>query len=101
MRSAIAGPNEAKIRVAVSAISARLATASERAAAALGSVGEVSIVDRAAVAASRSTVRLVASSSSRWSIRPAGAFWDDRLEAGRGPLPALRELRVDQLGDPP
>ena len=57
VRSGIAGANDVRIRDAVSAISARLATASARAEAALASAGDVSMADRAALAASRSAVR--------------------------------------------
>ena len=59
------------------------------------------MVDRAAVAASRSAVRSVASSSSRWSMRPADAFWMAAMKPAEAALPALDELRFDQSGDAP
>ena len=53
----MAGANEASTREAVSPMSVKAATASARADAAFGSLGVVSIADRAALAASRSVVR--------------------------------------------
>ncbi len=64
LRSGIAGPNDVRIREAVSEISLSAATASARAAAALASL-VVSMSARAAPATSRSARRYVASSSSR------------------------------------
>ena len=53
----MAGPNDDRMRVAVSLISVSAVTASLRAAAAFGSLGEVSMAERTLSAASRSTVR--------------------------------------------
>ena len=53
----MAGTNDVRMRDAVSLISVSAVTASARADAALGSLGEVSMADRALLAASRSAVR--------------------------------------------
>jgi hypothetical protein len=63
------------MRDAVSLTSDSAVTASLRAAAAFGSVGEVSMVERTRSAASRTAVRKVVSSSSRVSMRPGSASW--------------------------
>ena len=57
VRSGMAGPNDARMRDAVSLMSVSAVTASLRAAAALGSLGAVSMAERTLSAASRSTVR--------------------------------------------
>ena len=57
VRSGIAGPNDVRMRVAVSLTSVSAVTASLRAAAAFGSLGAVSMAARTLSAASRSAVR--------------------------------------------
>ena len=87
------------MRVAVSLMSDSAVTASARADAALGSDGDVSIADRALLAASRSAVRYVVISSSRRSMRPGVAVVDRGHERGRRGLQPLCQFGFDEPRD--